>query len=70
VPSLGAIIEVVDRPRLSHDVTGSEPGVDRGEWILVDQLHVPANLAQRGPGEGEQILPEECRRTRIRFDEA
>jgi hypothetical protein len=38
--ALGAVVEAVDHPRLSHDVTCAEARVEGGEGVLVDELDV------------------------------
>ena len=67
--TLGAVVEAMDDPRFGHDVAGPEAWVDRGEGILVDELHVSAHRPQGRTFERHEVLAAEGGLPGIRFNE-
>jgi hypothetical protein len=60
----------VDEERLGDDVFDAEAGIERGEGILKDDLHIAAQAAQVGVAGGEQIAVFEADAAGSGLDEA
>ena len=57
VPLGLGLVGVVDIDVLPDDVLDGHAGVEGGEGVLEDQLHLPAGLVELRPGQGGKILP-------------
>jgi hypothetical protein len=60
----------VDDERLGDDLLDAEAGIERGEWILEDDLHIAAQSAHFAAVGGEQVVSFEADAAGSRFDEA
>ena len=60
----------MDKKRLGDDVFDAEAGIERGEGILKDDLHIAAQAAHFAGAGGEQVAAFEADAARGGLDEA